>query len=75
MDPELTGEILKVIRDLAAEKMTMLVVTHEMNFARDVADRVIFMDNGVIVEQGKAEQVINEPKHERTRAFLNKIEN
>jgi polar amino acid transport system ATP-binding protein len=75
LDPELTGEILKVIRDLAAEKMTMLVVTHEMNFARDVADRVIFMDNGVIVEQGKAEQVINEPKHERTRAFLNKFEN
>jgi len=75
LDPELTGEILKVIRDLAAEKMTMVVVTHEMNFARDVADRVIFMDHGVIVEQGMADQVINDPKQERTRAFLNKFEN
>ena len=75
LDPELTGEILKVIRDLAAEKMTMVVVTHEMNFARDVADRIIFMDEGVIVEEGPAEEVINNPKHERTKAFLNKFEN
>ncbi|MGI6140629.1 MAG: amino acid ABC transporter ATP-binding protein [Caldicoprobacterales bacterium] len=75
LDPELTGEILKVIRDLAAEKMTMVVVTHEMSFARDVADRVIFMDDGVIVEQGSAEQVINHPRQERTKAFLNRFEN
>jgi len=74
LDPELTGEILKVIRDLAAEKMTMVVVTHEMNFARDVADRIIFMDEGIIVEQGPAKQVINHPRHERTKAFLNKFE-
>lgn len=70
LDPELTGEILKVIRNLAAEKMTMVIVTHEMSFARDVADRVIFMDAGVIVEQGKASELINNPQNERTRAFL-----
>ena len=74
LDPELTGEILKVIRDLAAEKMTMVIVTHEMNFARDAADRVIFMDEGVIVEQGPAREVINNPKSERTRAFLSRVE-
>ncbi len=70
LDPELTGEILKVIRTLAAEKMTMVIVTHEMSFARDVADRVIFMDNGVIVEEGPASDLINNPREERTRAFL-----
>ncbi len=70
LDPELTGEILKVIRQLAEEKMTMVIVTHEMAFARDVADRVIFMDGGVIVEQGDAKQVIEAPTQERTRQFL-----
>lgn len=74
LDPELTGEILKVIRDLAAERMTMVIVTHEMNFARDVADYVIFMDDGVIVEEGPPEKVINNPSQERTKAFLNKFE-
>ena len=70
LDPELTGEILKVIRQLADEKMTMVIVTHEMSFARDVADRVIFMDGGYIVEQGDAHEVIEHPKEERTRQFL-----
>ena len=70
LDPELTGEILKVIRQLAEENMTMVIVTHEMAFARDVADRVIFMDGGVIVEQGDPKQVIGNPKEERTRQFL-----
>lgn len=72
LDPELTGEILKVIRELAAEKMTMVVVTHEMAFARDLADYIIFMDGGVIVEQGEAKELINNPKEERTKAFLSK---
>ena len=70
LDPELTAGILKVIRDLAEEKMTMVIVTHEMSFARDVADRIIFMDGGVIVEQGPAKEIINDPKNERTKAFL-----
>ena len=70
LDPELTGEILKVIRQLAEENMTMVIVTHEMAFARDVADRVIFMDGGVIVEQGDPKEVISNPKEERTRQFL-----
>ena len=70
LDPELTAGILKVIRDLAEEKMTMVIVTHEMSFARDVADRIIFMDGGVIVEQGPAKEVINNPKNDRTKAFL-----
>ncbi len=74
LDPELIGEILKVIRDLAAEAMTMVVVTHEMTFARDVADRVIFMDEGVIVEQGVAADIIKNPQSERTRAFLSRVE-
>jgi len=73
LDPELTGEILKVIRTLAAEKMTMVIVTHEMHFARDVADRVIFMDEGVIVEQGPARSVIEQPRSERTKAFLSRF--
>jgi len=73
LDPELTGEILKVIRELAAEKMTMVIVTHEMAFARDVADRVIFMDGGVIIEEGKATDVIRNPKNDRTRAFLRRF--
>ena len=70
LDPELTGEILKVIRTLAEEHMTMVVVTHEMAFARDVSDRVIFMDGGIIVEEGDPREVIENPKSERTRAFL-----
>ncbi|WP_293007588.1 MULTISPECIES: amino acid ABC transporter ATP-binding protein [unclassified Oscillibacter] len=70
LDPELTGEILKVIRQLAQEKMTMVIVTHEMAFARDVADRVIFMDGGVIVEQGAPQEVLGTPKKERTKQFL-----
>ena len=70
LDPELTGEVLKVIRGLAEQKTTMIIVTHEMAFARDVADQVIFMDQGVIVEQGDAKEVINNPKEERTKQFL-----
>ena len=70
LDPELTGEILKVIRELAEEKMTMVIVTHEMSFARDVADRVIFMDGGYIIEQGDPKEVIEHSKEERTRQFL-----
>ena len=70
LDPELTGEVLKIIRELAQEKMTMVVVTHEMAFARDVAQRVVFMDGGVIVEEGPPEQVFGAPQQERTRKFL-----
>lgn len=70
LDPELTGEVLKVIRSLAEQKTTMIIVTHEMAFARDVADQVIFMDGGLIVEQGDARQVIENPRQERTRQFL-----
>ena len=74
LDPELTGEILKVIRGLAAERMTMVIVTHEMTFARDVADHVIFMDEGIVVEEGPPEAVINNPRNERTKAFLSRLE-
>ncbi|WP_406404420.1 amino acid ABC transporter ATP-binding protein [Streptomyces sp. NBC_00879] len=73
LDPELVGDVLAVMRLLAAEGMTMMVVTHEMSFAREVADRVVFMDDGVIVEQGPAEQVVGDPQHERTRNFLTRI--
>ena len=73
LDPELTGEILKIIQDLAKEGRTMVVVTHEMSFARDVADRVIFMDGGYIVEEGKPDDVINHPQKERTKAFLERF--
>lgn len=72
LDPELTGEVLKVIRGLAEQKTTMIIVTHEMAFARDVADTVIFMDDGVIVEQGDPHQVIENPKEERTKQFLSR---
>ena len=72
LDPELTGEVLRVIRELADQKTTMIIVTHEMAFARDVADEVIVMDGGVIVEQGAAEQVIEHPREERTRQFLSR---
>ena len=70
LDPELTGEVLKVIRELAEQKTTMIIVTHEMAFARDVADKIIFMDGGYIVEQGDPKQVIENPQEERTRQFL-----
>lgn len=75
LDPELTGEVLKVIRGLAEQNTTMIIVTHEMAFARDVADKVIFMDNGVIVEQGNPKDVIDNPKEERTKQFLARYTN
>jgi L-cystine transport system ATP-binding protein len=73
LDPELVGEVLNTIRVLAAEKRTMVIVTHEMNFAREVADRVIFMDNGIIVEQDAPERLFTRPQQERTRQFLSKF--
>ena len=73
LDPELVGEVLSVMRELADGGMTMIVVTHEMSFAREVADRVVFMDSGVVVEQGAPREVINNPQHERTRSFLSRI--
>ena len=72
LDPELTGEVLRVIRGLADQNTTMVIVTHEMAFARDVADQVIFMDGGIIVEQGPAREVIEHPQQERTRQFLSR---
>ncbi|MEK4670858.1 MULTISPECIES: amino acid ABC transporter ATP-binding protein [unclassified Niallia] len=72
LDPELTGEVLQVMKDLAQENMTMIVVTHEMGFAREVADRVVFMDNGEIVESGAPKDLFTNPKFERTKAFLNR---
>jgi len=74
LDPEITAEILRVLRQLAEEKMTMVIVTHEIGFARKVADRVVFMDQGVVVEEGRPEDVIDNPSNERTRAFLQKME-
>lgn len=74
LDPELTGEILKVIKNLAAENMTMVIVTHEMSFARDVSNHVIFMDGGVIVEEGKPGDIINNPQQERTKLFLSRFQ-
>ena len=73
LDPEITAGILKLLRELANEKMTMVIVTHEIDFARNVADRVIFMDGGVIVEEGKPQDVIDNPNSERTKAFLQKM--
>ncbi|NIH77533.1 amino acid ABC transporter ATP-binding protein [Amycolatopsis viridis] len=73
LDPELVGDVLGVMRQLARDGMTMVVVTHEMQFAREVADKVLFMDDGVVVEQGAPEQVIGDPRHERTRAFLARV--
>ena len=73
LDPELTGEVLKVIRELAEENMTMVIVTHEMDFAREVSDTIIFMDNGVIAECGSADDLINNPRTDRLKAFLSKI--
>ncbi len=73
LDPELIGEVLEVMRNLAREGMTMLVVTHEMGFAREVANRIIFLENGSIVEEGSPDEMFNRPKYERTRSFLWKI--
>ncbi len=73
LDPELVGEVLKVMKDLAYEGRTMVVVTHEMQFARDVSDRVVFISDGVIVEQGDPEEIFRQPKHERTRLFLDRV--
>ncbi|BAU26749.1 amino acid ABC transporter ATP-binding protein (PAAT family) [Aneurinibacillus soli] len=75
LDPELVGEVLAVMKELAQEGMTMIVVTHEMGFARDVCDRVIFMDQGIIMEEGRPEDVFTNPKNERTREFLRKVIN
>ncbi|WP_342511952.1 amino acid ABC transporter ATP-binding protein [Sporosarcina sp. FSL K6-1522] len=72
LDPELTGEVLKVMKDLAEEHMTMIVVTHEMEFAKEVANRAIFMDNGEIIESGHPKELLTNPQHERTKAFLNR---
>jgi len=72
LDPELTGEVLQVMKDLAEEHMTMIVVTHEMEFAKDVANKLIFMDDGEIIESGHPEEVLTNPKHDRTKAFLNR---
>ena len=74
LDPEITAEILRVVKGLAAEKMTMVIVTHEIDFARAVSDRVIFMDGGKVVEEGRPEEVIDNPKNERTKAFLQKLQ-
>jgi glutamine transport system ATP-binding protein len=73
LDPEMVGEVLAVMRQLAKEGMTMVVVTHEMGFAREVGDRVIFMDGGFLIEEGKPSEIFDHPKHERTKAFLSKV--
>ena len=73
LDPEMVGEVLAVMKQLAKEGMTMVVVTHEMGFAREVGDRVLFMDGGVIVEEGKPQQIFDAPQHERTKSFLSKV--
>jgi polar amino acid transport system ATP-binding protein len=73
LDPELVGDVLAVMRKLAHDGMTMMVVTHEMSFAREVADRVVFMDGGIVVEQGPPAEVLTAPKHERTRSFLARL--
>ena len=75
LDPELVGEVLNVIRNLAQKEMTMIIVTHEMGFAKEVANRVIFMDNGNIIEEGSPDEMFNNPKHERTKRFLKQIIN
>ena len=73
LDPEMVGEVLSVIRDLANEDMTMVIVTHEMAFAKEVADKVVFMDNGIILEEGSPEEIFNDPKNERTRQFRSRV--
>lgn len=75
LDPELTGEVLKVIRNLADHDTTMIIVTHEMDFAKEVADRIIFMDEGLIIEQGTPDEVFGNPKEERTKQFLSRYNN
>jgi len=73
LDPELVGDVLDVMRKLAKSGMTMIVVTHEIGFAREVADRVVFMDSGVVVEEGTPAQVLDKPQNERTKAFINSV--
>ena len=73
LDPEMVGEVLQVMKDLAMEGMTMVVVTHEMGFAREVGDRIIFMDDGQVMEQGTPDEIFNHPKSERTKDFLSKV--
>jgi polar amino acid transport system ATP-binding protein len=73
LDPELVGDVLQVMKDLAHEGMTMMVVTHEMGFAREVGDKLVFMDGGVIVEEGDPTAVLADPQHERTQSFLSKV--
>ena len=73
LDPEMVGEVLQIMRQLAEQGMTMVVVTHEMGFAREVGDRVVFMDGGYIVEEGSPKDVINNPQHQRTKDFLSKM--
>lgn len=73
LDPEMVGEVLDVIRDLAKSGMTMVIVTHEMSFAREVGTRVLFMDNGVVIEQGKPDEIFSNPQNERTKSFLSKV--
>ena len=73
LDPEMVGEVLSVMKDLADAGMTMVVVTHEMGFAREVASRVLFMDQGVVMEQGKPEDLFSNPQNERTQSFLSKV--
>jgi len=73
LDPELVGDVLAVMKDLASEGMTMMVVTHEMGFAREVGNKLVFMDDGIIVEEGDPREVLGNPQHERTQAFLSKV--
>jgi polar amino acid transport system ATP-binding protein len=73
LDPELVGDVLAIMKQLASEGMTMMVVTHEMGFAREVGDKLVFMDGGVIVEEGDPRRVLADPQHERTKAFLSKV--
>lgn len=73
LDPEMVGEVLQVMKDLANRGMTMVIVTHEMGFAREVADRVLFIDEGLIIEQGKPDEIFSNPRHERTKNFLSKV--
>ena len=73
LDPEMVGEVLEIMGELAANGMTMVIVTHEMGFAREVADRVFFMDQGIIMEQGTPDQIFNNPQNERTKSFLSKV--
>ena len=73
LDPEMVGEVIEIMKELAANGMTMVIVTHEMGFAREAADRVFFMDQGIIMEQGTPDKIFNHPENERTKAFLSKI--